>query len=210
MNIGIDIDGVLTNLEEYAINNGIKMCIEEGWKVDINPEEYWETKKFNWTEEQEEKFWNKYLEPYVLETRPREYAVEIIKKLREEGDKIYIITARNESGLPPESYGKMQEFTKAWLKKNGIEYDKLIFAGDKEKLQQCLENDVDFMIEDSPNNILNISTQVPVIKYECKYNKKIAEKNITPAYGWYHIYNIINKERRNNIGPNIRRCIKNI
>lgn len=193
MNIGIDIDGVLTNLEEYSINNGIKMCIDEGWKIELKPEEYWETKKFNWTEEQEEKFWNKYLVPYVLESKPRNYTAEIIKKLREEGNKIYIITARNEDGLPPESYGKMQEFTKKWLEENKIEYDKLIFASDKEKLQQCLENEVDFMIEDSPNNILNISTQVTVIKYECKYNEKITGQNIIPAYGWYHIYNIINK-----------------
>lgn len=194
MNIGIDIDGVLTNLEEFAINNGIKMCIEEGWKIELDPNEYWETKKFNWTEQQEEKFWNKYLESYVLQSKSREYAVEVIKKLREQGNKIYIITARDESGLPPESYGRMQEFTKTWLEQNRIEYDKLIFASDKEKLQQCLENNVDFMIEDSPNNILSISVQVPVIKYECKYNEKVKGENITTAYGWYHIYSIINKK----------------
>ena len=35
MNIGIDIDGVLTNLEEETINYGTKMCIENNWEKNI-------------------------------------------------------------------------------------------------------------------------------------------------------------------------------
>lgn len=193
MNIGIDIDGVLTNLERFALDYGTKFNIEEGIKIEIHPEEYWEQEKFSWTEEQEEKFWNKYLEYYVKELNPREFASEIIKKLQKEGHKIYIITARNESGLPLQHYGKMQEMTKQWLEKNNIQYEELIFTTDDKKIQHCLENNIEIMVEDSPKNILGISQKIPVIKFECLYNKNIEGKNIITAYSWYHIYDIISK-----------------
>ena len=193
MNIGIDIDGVLVDLEKFELTYGTELCVDNGWNIKINLEKYLDTEKFNWTEEQENKFWNKYLEKYVTESEPREYAREIIKKLKEEGNNIYIITARNEEGLPAEAYGKMQQFTKTWLDKNNIMYDKLIFAPDDEKINQCIENNVDVMIEDSPRNILSISSRIPVIKYNCRYNDKIKSKNIINAYSWWHIYEIINK-----------------
>lgn len=191
MKIGIDIDGVLIDLERYVIDYGTKMCVEKQWKINLKLDEYFEKERFFWTDEQEEEFWNTYLEDYVLKTNPREFSKEVIEKLRKENNKIYIITARNEEGLPPESYGRMQEFTKKWLLDNGIEYDELIFASDAEKLEQCIKNDIDIMIEDYPNNILNISNKIKVIKYDCQYNKDLKGKNIITAYSWYHIYNII-------------------
>lgn len=196
MNIGIDIDGVLTDLGKYTIEYGTKMCIEENWPLNLNIDKYWETELFNWTEGQDEKFWNKYLVKYVTEESPRSFSKEIIEKLKQGGNNIYIITARDESGLPPEAYGKMEELTKEWLRKNNIIYDKLIFAGNKEKLQQCMDNNVDIMIEDSPDNIINISSKIPVIKYYCRYNKDIQGKNIITGYSWYHIYDIIKNYQR--------------
>ena len=196
MNIGIDIDGVLTNLEDFMINYGTKFCIEENIPIQVTEIKYSEIETFNWTDEQSEKFWNKYLAQYVIESKTREFAQEVLKQLQEEGNKIYLITARNEYGLPPEYYGKMQELTKKWLEENNIKYEKLLFVKDEEKLAQCLENKVDMMIEDSPNNIINISKQVPVIKYNCQYNEKIEGKNILTAYSWYHIYDIINKKMK--------------
>lgn len=191
MNIGIDIDGVLTDLERATIDFGTKMCIEENWPITMDLSKYWEVEAFGWTSEQADKFWNKYLVEYVTQSPARRFAKEIISKLREEGNNIYIITARDESGMPPEYYGKMQQLTREWLEKYEIEYDKLIFAKDSEKLEKCLENNVDIMIEDSPRNIRNISSKVKVIKFDCQYNKDVIGSNIINAYSWYHIYRII-------------------
>ena len=193
MNIGIDIDGVLTDMEREVTDYATKMCVEEGLPIKVDVSQYYETDSFNWTQEQSDRFWNKYLVPYVVESNARRYAKEIIKKLRQEENKVYIITARDESGMPTEYYGKMQQLTKEWLKKYEIEYDKLIFAKDKEKLQRCIENNVDVMIEDSPSNIENISTKINVIKFDCQYNRNMEGKNIITAYSWYHIYDIIKK-----------------
>ena len=132
------------------------------------------------------KEYDRTLSPYACKTSE-------CQKLRKEENKIYIITARDESGMPPEYYGKMQILTKEWLKNQNIEFDKLIFAKDSEKLNYCIENNIDIMIEDSPSNIKDISTKIKVIKFDCQYNKEINEKNIITAYSWYHIYDIINK-----------------
>ena len=191
MNIGIDIDGVLTDLERATIDFGTKMCIEENWPITMDLSKYWEVEAFGWTSEQADKFWNKYLVEYVTQSPARRFAKEIISKLREEGNNIYIITARDESGMPPEYYGKMQQLTREWIERYEIEYDKLIFAKDSEKLEKCLENNVDIMIEDSPRNIRNISSKVKVIKFDCQYNKDVIGSNIINAYSWYHIYRII-------------------
>ena len=87
----------------------------------------------------------------------------------------------------------MQELTREWLKNQDIKYDKLIFARDSEKLHQCIENNVEIMIEDSPNNIEDISKKIKVIKFDCQYNKQVNGENIITAYSWYHIYDIIKK-----------------
>ena len=191
MNIGIDIDGVLTNYEREVLDYGTKICIEEGWPIEIDLRKYDETETFNWNQERANKFWNKYIIKYFTETPVRKFAPEVIEKLRQDGHKIYLITARDDYGMPLEYYGKEQEITKVWLEKNNIKYDKLIF--ETEKLEPCRENRIDVMIEDSPSNINELSKYIKVIKFDCQYNKNVNNSNVTTAYSWYHIYNIINE-----------------
>ncbi len=193
MNIGIDIDGVLTDIEKFMIDYGTKFCLEEGLEINIKQIDYSELITFNWTQEQADRFWKRYFSGYVINEPHRKFAPDVINKFREQGNKIYIITARDEYGLSKEYYGKMQQLTKEWLRKQNITYDKLIFARDEEKISQCLENNIDVMIEDSPRNIKDISRKVKVIKYDCKYNENVEGLNISTAYSWWHIYDLINK-----------------
>ena len=102
MNIGIDIDGVLTDLEKAIIDFGTKMSVEEKWPIKIDVSKYWEVEALEWTQEQADKFWNKYLVEYVVESKPRMFSEEIIEMLKKEENNIYIITARNEYGMPPD------------------------------------------------------------------------------------------------------------
>lgn len=186
MKIGIDIDGVLTDIERYILDCGTKYCYENNIQINLKNVDYDEMKTFNWNQEQSLIFWNDYLEDYVKDFKPRAYAVEVLNKLKVSNE-IYLITARNDYGLPIEDKNKMPEFTKKWLEDNKIYYDKLVFKPDSEKLDYCLENAIDVMIEDSPNNIINISKQVPVICYNCEYNAKVSGNNIIRVYSWYDI-----------------------
>ena len=185
MRIGIDMDGCITDIARFVADYGAKFCYENNIKYIIKEDEYDESKALGISLEDTEKFWNEYLPYYSIEYNPREFAKEVIDKLKQNNE-IYIITARNEEGLPLEYYGKMQELVRAWLKKYNIYYDRLIFTKGS-KLPYCLENNIDIMIEDSPRNILDIAQKIPVLCYDNPYNKNIEEKNIKRVYSWYDI-----------------------
>lgn len=191
MKIGIDIDGVITEIARFTGDYGIKFCYDNNIEYTIKDDEYDETKALGITEEQAEKFWNTYLEFYATKYPARSFASEVIKKLKQNHE-IYIITARNEDGLPRESYGRMQEFVKKWLIDNDICYDELIFSVGS-KLPYCLENEIDIMVEDSPQNVKDISSKIPVLCFDNSYNKHIEGKNITRVYSWYDVLNKIEK-----------------
>ena len=185
MKIGIDIDGVLVDIARFTIDYGTKFRYDNDICTSVIDNEYDEGKALGLTPEQTEQFWNQYLGFYATKYPARNFASEVIQKLKQSHE-IYIITARNEEGLPPETYGQMQGMVKEWLIDNKIEYDKLIFTTGS-KLPYCLENEIDVMIEDSPNNILDISSKVPVLCFDNPYNKKIEGNNITRVYSWYDI-----------------------
>ena len=192
MRIGIDIDGVLTNIESCILDEGTKFCIENKIPFDINTIDYDEQRVFGWTNEQTLEFWNKYLVEYATKYPARKYASDIIHKLKSEGHEIYIITARNEWGLPDEAYGKMKEFVNEWLKENAIYYDKIIYT-EGSKVPYCVGNYIELMLEDSPKNVIEISEKIPVLCYNNSYNNNIEGNNIVRVYSWYDIYNKIKK-----------------
>lgn len=192
MRIGIDIDGVLTNIEQFLTDYMSKYCYENNISINVNLNEYDEMKAFNITKEQALKFWNLYLADYARDYKAREFAPEVVQKLKQEGNDIYIITVRNEYGLPKELYGKMNELTIAFLEKNHIYYDKLIHTKES-KLPTIIDNNVNIMIDDSPKNIKEIATKIPVLCYNAGYNANIEGKNIVRVYGWYDIYEKIKK-----------------
>ena len=49
------------------------------------------------------------------------------------------------------------------------------------------------MIEDSPRNVVEISSKVPVLCFDNPYNKKIEGSNITRVYSWYDVLSWIEK-----------------
>lgn len=193
MRIGIDIDGVMTNIEEFVADYGTKFCYENNLCYRVKQNEYDEEKALGISNENSEKFWNKYLKYYVTEYKARDFAAEVIQKLKQDGHEIYIVTARNEWGLTDDDYGKMKQFVKEWLEKNSICYDKIIYT-EGSKVPYCIGNYIDIMIEDAPENVKDIATQIPVLCYNCGYNIDVKGKNITRVYSWYDIYNKIKKQ----------------
>lgn len=193
MKIGIDIDGVLTNYYEAVVDNATKYFYENKIDYEINQTKYYEDEMFNVSDENIEKFWNQYLAEYAQNFPVRKFAAEVISKLKKENE-IYIITARNEEGLPKELYGTMQDMVKKWLKDNSIEYDKLIFSTGS-KLDICKQENVNIMIEDKASTIQEVAKCIPVLCFDTPYNKEAEGKNITRVYSWYDILKNIEKIR---------------
>lgn len=69
--------------------------------------------------------------------------IEALRKLKANGHTIIIITLRSNELFP-----NAEEITLKYLKDNDIPYDKIIF-GATDKLKECLENNVDLMIDDN-------------------------------------------------------------
>lgn len=190
MRIGIDIDGVLTDVEQWQLDFGGKFFSKFNKNV-INKDGYEIAEIFNVSAELDEQFWDEYLYEYVTEEPSRKFANEVIKKLKEKENEIYIITARRFTNENTEDGQKMRDIVIDWLKQQEIVYDNIIFAPE-DKLNICLENNIDIMIEDKVENIEKISTKLPVICFNAGYNKDCKNDNIYRVYNWYDIYNLIN------------------
>lgn len=190
MRIGIDIDGVLTDIEQWQLDCGGKFFSKLNKSV-VNKDGYKITEIFNVSDELDSQFWNEYLYEYVTKEPSRKYASEVIKKLKDSGNEIYIVTARYLTDRNTEDGQRMRKIVIDWLEQENIVYDKIVFAPE-DKLQICLENNIDVMIEDKVANIEKISTRLPVICFHAGYNKHCKNDNIYRAYTWYDIYNLIN------------------
>ena len=193
MRIGIDIDGVFTDLRQFHIDYGSKYCYENNIDFSYDLSYFDIASTFNITKDLEKDFWNKYLEFYAREEKIRPFAKEIIDKLKEDGNEIYIITARWLADREDEIGENMRNITKNWLYENDIKYDKLIFTKSS-KLQYCIDNKIDLMIEDDSKNINELSTKVPVICYDAEYNRNCKGNNIIRCYSWYDVYIKINQQ----------------
>lgn len=194
MRIGIDIDGVLTDIEQWQLDYGSKFVFEKYHKGIINSEGYDIQEIFNVDEKVEDEFWKKYLYEYAKNEPARKFASEVINKWKDEGKEIYIITARYLTNRDTAERQKMREIVKNWLKENKIYYDKIIFSPE-DKIEICQKNSIDVMIEDKAENINNISKNIPVICFNARYNKQCNGKNIYRCYSWYDVYQKMKEDK---------------
>ncbi len=192
MRIGIDIDGVLTNDDDYILDFTSKYCYEhnlEGFG-DANLYEY---RKLDWDKNTINYYRKEYFLNYVKSEPARRFASEVIKKLRKDGHKIFIISARYKTAENGKINNEnIRECTLNWLRKNNIEYDKIIFTKPP-KVKEILENKIDIMIEDSPTTISELVKIVKVLYYDTRYNRDIEHENIIRVYSWYDIYMKVNE-----------------
>ncbi len=196
MRIGIDIDGVLTDIEQWQLDYGSKVVFEQYHKEIINSDGYDIKEIFNVERNLDDDFWRKYLFEYSIKEPARKFSDEVTNKLKEDGNEIYIITARFLTDKEDENGRKMRDIVINWLKKYNIDYDKIIFSPE-EKLDICLDNNIDLMIEDKVDNINTISEKIPVICFDARYNKECKGKNIYRCYSWYDIYAKIQNINKN-------------
>ena len=190
MNIGIDIDGVITDIEPYVFECGAKLLYEKGRSLEnINKEKYETYEIYGWDRHDEHEFWDQYMIEYYKNAPIRIYAAEIIKKLKEQGHNIYIITARGIS--EQDIYSYLKDITKEWLKENEIYYDELFFEKDKKKIIQ--EYGIELMIEDYAENIKKLENECDILVFDCIYNKEIT--NHKRVNSWYEILYLIENNK---------------
>ena len=193
MNIGIDIDDTITNnsklIDEFAkeyTEKVLKRKFEIKTLDVISP--MWAQYVYGWNEEEDDKFWELYYEKTMKNAIPKENAVKIINRLAK-NNKIIIITARwdKENGI-------ISQITKDWLKKQGIQYDKL-FMGHQDKRKVVIENDINIFIDDNYKTCKQISEiGVRTLIMNSRLNKEIQDNDIERVFSWEEIEQKIKEE----------------
>ena len=189
MRIGIDIDDTITNSWEY-----LKPIYEKEFNIKINDNSlpYYKAvhEKIELTFDEFAERLNKY--DYLKPNIPiKEDAIEIIKKLKQEGHTIIFITARGKT------YQNPYKLTKEYLDKFGIPYDKIVLDA-WDKSISCQEEQIDLFIDDSPKHCEEVlDTGFDVLMIETNYNKDYNE--FKHAKNWYQVYDYIEASK----------CIKN-
>ena len=190
MNIGIDVDGVIQNVNKFINEEGLKYCKQNNIKAEINKSDaYYIQDLFGWDKETTRDFWLKNQFIYAKEGEVVPKASENIKKLKQDGHNLIIITSRSivDKLLHNELYEEMKNQVREWLNRNEIIYDNIIFAG-ADKSNNIIENNIDIMIEDSPKNLEQLSQITKMICLNWPYNKDVNNDNIFRCYNWDDIY----------------------
>lgn len=148
MKIGIDIDGVLTDIEQWQLDQESKFYYEN-YGLGIKNYKGYETNEiFDVDIKLDNEFWNKYFREYSINVEARKFANEVIDKLKEDGHEIHIITARGSFLSHSANVMTIEEnrnIVLNWLKINQIHYDNIIFSPE-DKLEICKQNNIDLMI----------------------------------------------------------------
>lgn len=194
MNIGIDIDDTITKtyeeIEIYAkgyTKNILKRNFELQNTEILDP--MWPKHLYNWTTEEDSKFWDLYYEKIMENLKPKEDAIEVINKLSKKNN-IIIITARwdKENGI-------IAKITEEWLKRNKVNYTKL-FIGQLDKRKIAEECNIDVFIDDSYKTCEQIAELgIKTYMMDSRINKNLKEKSWKRVYSWKELEKEIdNKE----------------
>ena len=155
MRIGIDIDDTLTDVknelikagENYARSLGKDIKVDKNFEDKNNNGNKWQ-EMFQFNYEELKYFLKDIQESITNKAKPRENVVEVINKLKNDGNEIIIITARDS-----EFHDDPYKYSNDWLDKNNIYYDKLVVNA-RNKDDACIEEKIDLFIDDSKNNCL--------------------------------------------------------
>jgi uncharacterized HAD superfamily protein len=137
MTIGLDIDDTMTDSSESYIEYAKKHFNSEDTVLINN------ILHGNNITSEIMNFYDKYLLEILSNVSLKDNVKDVIDRLRTKGHKIILISARG-YGLKPEQI----DITNTYLQKHDIKVDNIIFKT-RDKINACLENSIDLMIDDS-------------------------------------------------------------
>ncbi len=190
MKIGIDLDGVVIDSETTF------RTYEEIFDIDtlkgnhlINKEEPKFQARYNWTEEWQKEFIEKYFLTVSKESNLMSGFIGVYNLLKKQGHEFVVITARG--GFIKE----MKEDAIRLLDENYIKFDKYYWKVE-DKLEICKNEKVDIMVDDDWKIIKKLADNHVKTLYFRDTNLVKLEENeyIKEVNNWGDIYRIIKKE----------------
>lgn len=192
MKIGIDLDGVVIDSETTF------RTYEEIFDIDvlkgnhlINKEEPKFQARYNWTNEQEKEFIEKYFLIVSKESNLMSGFIGIYNLLKEQGHEFVVITSRG--GFVKE----MKDDAIRLLEEKNIKFDKYYWNVD-DKLEICKNEKVDIMIDDDWKIIKRLAdNEVKTLYFRDTNLMKLEEnKYIKEVNNWGEIYRYIKEMKK--------------
>lgn len=189
MNIGLDIDNVITDFDKDILK---EFLLEDKNKRNtgiINKKaRHINYGMFDWSQNEVDELYNNNMERIAKDLKPRRNCKKYMDKLLEDGHKLFLISHR---AYP--HYLSPEQTTLDWLKKNNINYTKLILSNTPNKTKECKENNIDIIIDDRASQCKIMRAQgINVMLMLTKYNKREKE-DLTFATSWKNLYEEITK-----------------
>ncbi len=171
MNIGFDVDGVLTDLEGFQKRTGAQYFR----RPPVCPDAYDVEAIFRCTHSEREAYWRKYIWRYCISEPLRADAADVSRALRQQGHTVTIVTARvhtSESGFTGWLFRRMLTH---WLKRNGFCYDRIVYSPEKDaaeaKRRLCADCGVDLLVDDCAENLRSVKGTANVLCFTAAWNR---------------------------------------
>jgi len=194
MTIGIDIDGVLTDIHKFNTKHAPAFFKRKYDRDVVDDTPYDIRDMFGCSDKEWMAYWRRYLIKYATAEPARQGAKEFTEKLRRDGHEIIIISKRVFSARKGILGKFMRAMVKSWLHRNGIWHREAIFcAHDVADIKKtiCLEKGVEILIDDDPENIYSACEVAKVICFDTSYNKDVEGENIFRAVNFDESYELI-------------------
>lgn len=182
MNIGIDLDGVLYDSENYFRAYAEIFDIAYDGNGPVDKAQLRMRKRYNWNKEIFQDYLDLVTVRSVKKSNLKNCAREVVDYLRESGHKLIVISARGKFG------DEEVIETKKRFEKDKLKFDKYCFYS-LDKVQTCKDEKIDVMIED----YYKVASMLCKNKIKCLYfreavSPKIKSKNIVEVENWGEIY----------------------
>ena len=146
MRIGVSLDDTIARTTEI-VHNRIETFAS---KHNLNPLDVMNDEYLK------QEFFDEYLKDIYTNAEVKKNVGDILKRLHSKGNRIYIITARNNKDS--KNLQNVEQLTINWLIKNHIIFDCLIIEVDGDKRASvCRIHKIDLMIENNPFNYKKIT-----------------------------------------------------
>lgn len=233
MNVAFDIDGTITNFEDFILKNkkyvekkyGLTLSNSSGYDIDemfqirlhLMEQGIPSTEAIKQEEKIVNSFWNKYYIKYLL-TSFRKDVAKTVSNIKKRNGKVIMITSRKHA-CEKNFVGYFVRYsTILSLKLRNIKYDNIVFLpSDDVKIDYILNHNIDIMFDDKPYIINAISEQVKCVCIDSHYNRQI-DKNIDRIYDYsdnkqmnHLLDEKISESKLQNVNlyPNIKKTEKN-
>jgi len=194
MNIGIDVDGVLTDIHSFNLRHA-PIFFKSNYNREVVDENQYDIRDiFECAGDEYESYWREHLLKYVTSEPARVGAKEVIRKLRKDGHSIFIISKRVFT-YRNDFLGMLMRFImRNWLWRYKIYHEEIVFCDVEvpdSKRSACLNKKIDVMVDDESVNIEVVAPITNVICYDTSYNRDCEGENIMRARNWDEVYELI-------------------